>query len=114
MNLGPSELCKIALTSLRGTFPRSRQTKRVCVSLFHIPPRLERAGWPGCTLGEGPLLLPFADFLDSVFQLIALEENDEHRLVHVVALGPEPKPRVQPSTPEEKAVTPALVVPERP
>ena len=37
------------------------------------------------------IFLPLTDFLDSVFQLIALEENDEHRLVHVVSLGPKPK-----------------------
>lgn len=43
------------------------------------------------TLRGGTFLLPFADFLDPVFQLITLEENDEHRLVHVVALGPKPK-----------------------
>lgn len=37
------------------------------------------------------VLLPFADFLDPVFQLIALEKNDEYRLVHVVALDPRRK-----------------------
>lgn len=42
-------------------------------------------------LGGGTFLLPFTDFLDSVFQLITLKENDEHRLVHVVALGPKMK-----------------------
>lgn len=47
--------------------------------------------WLGGTLGGHTFLLPFTDFLDSVFQLIALEENDEHRLVHVVSLGPKPK-----------------------
>lgn len=36
-------------------------------------------------------LLPFTDFLDPVFQLITLEKNDEHGLVHVVALGPRRK-----------------------
>lgn len=41
--------------------------------------------------GGGTFLLPLADFLDSVFQLIALEENNEHRLVHVVTLDPRPK-----------------------
>lgn len=36
-------------------------------------------------------LLPFTDFLDPVFQLITLEKNDEHGLVHVVTLGPRRK-----------------------
>lgn len=79
-------LVKITFTLLKNMFPTLRWTYRACVSPFY---RLNR--WPGYTLRGGMFLLPFTDFLDSVFQLIALEENDEHRLVHVVSLGPKPK-----------------------
>lgn len=79
-------LIKITFTLLKNIFPMLRWTYRACVSLFY---RLNR--WPGYTLRGGMFLLPFTDFLDSVFQLIALEENDEYRLVHVVSLGPKPK-----------------------
>lgn len=42
-------------------------------------------------LGCRQHLLPFTDFLDPVFQLVTLEKNDEHGLVHVVALDPRRK-----------------------
>lgn len=35
---------------------------------------------------DGYKNVPFANFLDARLQLIALEENDEHDFVHLVAL----------------------------
>lgn len=36
---------------------------------------------PGCRTS-----IPFTDLLDSVLQLVALEEDDKHRLVHIIPL----------------------------